>query len=457
MRLRQYAAPALTALTLAGVGAAAFLTRDRWVPVVFPSKPAAKPEGGHDDHAHDEPADDRVTLSEQAQANLGLDRPGAVDTLTPREYWRKIVIPGVVADWPGVSDRGVTARTAGVVAEIRARPGDVVKPGDPLFTLHLVGEFVQSAQTDLAKVAKDLAAAVARRDQTKKLVDAGTRPGADLVEEQNQVNRLTTQAQGYRRQLLVLGLTPEQVARAEAGDAVTEVAVSVPAPGPAGWFPFPAGEVTYEVQELRAVLGEQVQAGQTLCVLANHRLLFVEGRAFKSESAALAAAAERGIPIEAEFADEPPGTWPTLPPLVIHHLSNQVDAATRTFGFYLALENTARTFARDGKPRLVWRFRPGQRARLTVPVEKLADEAYVLPAGAVVREGPDAFVFVRAGDVFLRRPVRVLYDDRVEAVVARDGSVSAAEYVVRTPAAAALNRAIKAAAAGGGHDHSHEH
>lgn len=453
MKLRKYVAPVLTALAVGGIGTAAFLTREKWIPVVFPAKSAEKADAPPDEHDH---GDERVKLTEQAQANLGLDRDGAVETLVPREYWRRIVIPGLVADWPGVSDRGVTARTAGVVADIHARPGDVIKAGQPLFTLHLVGEFVQSAQTDLAKVAKDLAAAITRREQTKKLVDAGTRPGADLIEEQNQVNRLTTQAQGYRRQLLVLGLTPEQVAKAEGGEATTEVTVRAPAP-PAGWFPFPAPEILYEFQELKVVLGEQVQAGQTLCVLANHRRLFIEGRAFKSESGALSSAAERSVPIEAEFHDEPPGTWPTLPPLVIHHLSNQVDAATHTFGFYLALDNEARTFTRDGKPHLVWRFRPGQHVRLMVPVEKLADEAYVLPAGAVVREGADAFVFVRAGDVFIRRPVRVLYDDRVEVVVARDGSVSAAEYVVRTPAAAAINRAIKAAAAGGGEGHDHEH
>ena len=104
----------------------------------------------------------------------------------------------------------------------------------------------------------------------------------------------------------------------------------------------------------------------------------------------------------------------------------------------------------------MWRFRPGQRVRLKIPVERLED-VFVLPAAAVVREGPEAYVFRQNGDVFDRKPVRVLAEDRSEVVVANDGSVGPGQYVVRNHAAA-LNRALKAAAAGGGgHEHSHEH
>ena len=46
-------------------------------------------------------------------------------------------------------------------------------------------------------------------------------------------------------------------------------------------------------------------------------------------------------------------------------------------------------------------------------------------------------------------PERVLYEDRKEVVVANDGSVSEADFVVKNQAAA-INRALKAAAAGGG-------
>jgi membrane fusion protein, heavy metal efflux system len=427
------------------------------VPHVFPDAPPARSGHGHNDQGHDHgAAGDRVKLSPQAQANLGLE----VDTLVPREFWRTVLIPGAVVDRPGESDRNVPTKAAGVVTDIRARPGDTVRAGDPLFTIQLVSEFVQSTQTELSKAAREREFAVVRRDRTAELVKAGTKPEQELLDEEIQVKRLTTQIEGYRRQLLTFGLTSEQADRAQRGDVVTEVVVSAPAGTEAGTL--------YEVQELNVQLGAAVQSGQSLATLANHQRLFVEGRAFKSEADALAAAAEKRLPIRAEFADEPPGAWPAQSALVIHHLSNQVDPVTRTFAFYLPLDNQPRTYTRDGRTHFVWRYRPGQRVRLRVPVEKLVTLApdgtteilpFVLPAGGVVREGPEAFVFVQNGDLFVRKPVRVLYEDRSDVVIANDGSVSPAEFVAKNQAAA-INRALKSAAGGGGghgHDHDHDH
>ena len=484
MRMRQILVPVVALAAAAGVAFAGYKTQDKWVPYVFPAKSGTKTGDAHgeekaagkDDHAgHDHAHKDQVKLSPQAQANLGLDKDGAVDVLAPEGYWRKVLIPGVVVDRPGESDRGVTCRVAGIVTEIKARPGNTVRASDQLFTVQLASEFIQSTQTELAKSSKDLVTAILKRDQTARLVKSGTRPGIDLIEEETTVKRLTTMVQGYRRQLQVFGLTPDQIDRAERGEAVTEVVITArpqapltpPSALPARGSDDMPADVLYEVQELKVQLGEQVQAGQTLCTLSNHQRLFVEGRAFKSEAKALAVAAEKKVEIQAEFADEAAGDWPKQGSLTIHHLSNQVDPATRTFAFYLPLENTAETFERDGKKHFVWRFRPGQRVRLKLPAERLGEEktgfqVYVLPAGAVVREGPEAFVFAQNGDLFVRKPVRVLYEDRAEAVVANDGSIGGGDFVVRTPAAAAINRALKAAAAagGGGGDphagHSHD-
>ena len=480
MKLRSIVAPVVTVAVLGAAAYTAYRTQDRWVPHVFPAQtgkksgdahsevaPGTDPHAGHNHGARD----DRVKLSPQAQKNLGLD----VDMPTPEDYWRKILIPGVVVDRPGESDRRVTSRAAGIVTRILARPGDTVRVGDPLFTIQLVSEFVQSTQTDLAKAAKELEFSRVRLEQTKNLVAKGTKPEIILLEEENALKRLVTQVQGYRRQLVLFGLTSDQVDRAEKGDVITEVTVNARPLAPAtptttvsaaGSDEQPS-DVLYEIQELKVQLNEQVQAGQTLCTLANHQRLFVEGLAFKSEAKALAVAAQNGVEIQAAFSDETPGDWPEQAPLVINHLSNQVDPSTRTFAFYLPLENRAETFTRHGKVHYVWRYRPGQRVRLSVPVEKLVTfspdgkreiRPFVLPAGAVVREGPEAFVFVQSGDVFIRKPVQVLYEDRKEVVIANDGSVTEADFVVRNQAAA-INRALKAANAGcgadphAGHDH----
>ncbi|VTR98988.1 MchE protein OS=Rhodopirellula sp. SWK7 GN=RRSWK_02569 PE=4 SV=1 [Gemmata massiliana] len=473
MRLRPLVTPAITVVVLGTIGAVGYRTHEKWVPIVFPSKTAAPESGAHDEGGHDHAGHDhgnrtdRVKLSPQAQKNLGLD----VDTLTPEDYWRKLLIPGVVVDRPGESDRSVTSKVAGVVIDIKARPGDTVRAGAPLFTLQLASEFIQAAQTDLAKTAREIEFAITKRDRVANLVKQGTQPGAALTEEENQIKRLTVQLQAYRRQLQVFGLTSEQVTRAEKGEVITELVIAapdrLPVPVPASTnSPSPALQVTlYEVQDLKVSLGDQVQVGQILCQLANHQQLFVEGRAFKSEAGALAFAAEKKVPVRIEFADEANGEWPELEPRTIHHLSNQVDTATRTFAFYLPLENQPRTFERDGKTHFVWRFRPGQRVRIKLPVERfvvLAPDGksevrpFVLPAGAVVREGPEAFVFVQTGDVFVRKPVRVLHENRTETVIANDGSVTEVDFVVKNQAAA-INRALKAAAAGGEGGHGHDH
>jgi hypothetical protein len=94
------------------------------------------------------------------------------------------------------------------------------------------------------------------------------------------------------------------------------------------------GAPAYEVQELKVNLGDQVQAGQTLCLLANHRDLFIEGQGFKGEAGLLERAARKGWAVEAEFAEDPAGQWTDpLPPLAIRHLANSIDPASRTLAF----------------------------------------------------------------------------------------------------------------------------
>jgi biotin carboxyl carrier protein len=468
MRFRKYLPTLLALAAVGGVAFAAYTTRGRWLPHVFPAKPEAKPGGEKDAPPAHAGEAERVELSPEAQANLGLDKEGAVDNLVPTEYWRRVPVPGVIVDRPGESDRGVTSKVAGVVTEIRAKPGDTVRAGEPLFKLELASEFLQGTQAELAKAATDLGFAATERDRVANLVKAGTTAGSELAKVQNQVDRLTTQVNGHRRQLQLFGLTPAQVNAAEKGEVITQMTIFAPARTQEGWFPFP-DDLLYEVQELSVQRGAQVQAGQTLCLLANHQRLYVEGQAFASETRPLADAAEKRLPVPIEFPGETPGDWPAVPPLVVHHLGTPAAAGT-TFPFYLALENQYRHFAREGKTYFAWRFRPGQRVRLRLPVEKVVTLGpdgktevlpFVLPAGAIVREGAEAFVFVQNGDLFVKRPVRVLYEDRNETVIARGGDVSTADFVVRTPAAAAINRALKAAASkGAGGDphagHSHD-
>ncbi len=90
---------------------------------------------------------------------------------------------------------------------------------------------------------------------------------------------------------------------------------------------------------------------------------------------------------------------------------------------------------------MLWRFRPGQKLRVLVRVERL-ENVLVLPAEAVAHDLAEAYVFTQNVNTFVRKPVRVLAEDREHAVVANDGSLPAGVFVVQN-AAAQLNRMTK--------------
>jgi cobalt-zinc-cadmium efflux system membrane fusion protein len=254
-------------------------------------------------------------------------------------------------------------------------------------------------------------------------------PEARLVEVDTQIARHAAAARAYRADLLNRGLTAKQIEDAAGGTFATEMVVT--APVRAGDM----GSPDLEVQDVRAELGRQVQAGETMCLLSNHRLLAVEGQAFPDEAPLLDRAAREGWPVEVEFGDA--GWPPHGQTFRVGYVANTIDPETRTFRFRFPLDNQLR--AGGGKEE--WRFRPGQRVRIHVRVERV-ENVFVLPADAVAREGADAYVFRRSGDAFDRKPVHVVYADRRHAVVANDGSVPPGVHVATT-GAAQLNRMAK--------------
>ena len=400
-----------------------------------------------------------VSLSDETVSSFGLDpRPVKLEA-----YPRTLEVPGTVIERPGLGDYNVPTPITGVVARVLAVPGDIVRPGDPLFTIRLVSESVQSVQRELYQTAVNVRL---NREQIARLQQArDSVPEGRFFETEQQLKRLEATLSALRSDLLAKGLSAEQVASVEAGTFIREITVQVPPPPadhPAlvsaeGSTPAP---FTYEVQTLRAELGDQVMSGQVLVELANHQALFIEGRVFDSEAGLVAAAADSGEPIAVDFPGTDPTAWPkATPTFVIRSLGNLVDPASRTVPFFVPLENQSKTYMRDGKPFLIWRYRPGQRVRLRLPVETLTD-VFVLPIGAVVRDGAESFVYRRSGDTFQRRPVRILYEDRHNVVIAKDSGINAGQYVVRNNAAA-VERARKAAqaklASGGAKPGGHWH
>ena len=423
------------------------LTRDRW---------SEEPDAASDQAAATPgqiaEAPKMLELSLQARANMEL----TVKAAKLQTYWKTIEIPGVINDRPGRTDRGVTAPAVGVVAEVHAFPGDIVRAGDRLFTLRLSSEYLQNSQSELFKAKREIQLL---REQLERLrgVAEGAISRARLIELEQQISRQDAAIQALRQDLQARGLTAAQTDEASEGRFVSTI--EVVAPGPADGSSEPDvkpvslsndsdGRAAYEVQDLKAELGQTVQAGELLCNLANHSALYIEGHAFKREAPYLENAARDSRPIQVEFDEADPEQWPPLEQTFeIQHLASSVDPVTRTFEFFIKLANQSRTYDKDGRTFVVWRFQPGQRVRLRVPVEEFTD-VLVLPAAGVEWEGPEAFVFRQNGDLFDRRPVHVLHQDRLNVVVANDGSVRPGWFIAHN-AAASLNRVLKAQAASG--------
>jgi cobalt-zinc-cadmium efflux system membrane fusion protein len=428
----------------AGAAVAVWL-RDRWLPLLQPV-PVAAPEHAAAGDAPAEPERAVLELSPQARRNLGVvSRPAAL-----ADYRRTILVPGEIADRPGISDRGVTSPAVGIVTQVHAFPGDTVRPGDRLFSLRLLSEYVQNTQSELYQAIRETELEQEKRARLARIGE-GAIPGSRLFDIDQQLRRLAAAITSSRQELLARGLLPEQVAEVEAGRFVSTLEIVAPPPVANR----EAGAV-YEIQELRADLGTQVQAGQLLGVLSDHRLLYAVGHAFKREASALERAAREGWPVEIEFAEDDAASWPQLgQTFAIRHLANMVDPASRTFDFFVPLENQSRSYVKDGRGFTVWRFRPGQRVRLHVPVETLTG-VIVLPAAAVVRDAGEAYVFRQNGDLFDRLPVHVVHEDRRHAAIANDGSVAPGWYLAQG-AAAALNRVLEAQAASGVQSGVHVH
>lgn len=402
----------------------------------------------------------KIIVGDQAQKNLGLTAK-QVQTST---FWKTIAVPGMVVDRPGYSDREVVAPAIGTVSQLFHVPGDTVRPGDKLFTLKLASESLQETQSELFKTSKNIHLAEARRDRLSAAGEAI--PEARVIEVDNEISRLHVAAQGYRQELLNRGLSDTDIDAIADGRLLSEITIVVPE---RGFSPPSRGtalaltstsvekqQLAYELQELKVELGEQVQAGQTLCHLSSHQLLAVEGRAFRDETTLLERSVQERWPVDVDFQEESGADWPSIEQdFTIHYLANSIDPVTRTFAFLLPLENQYKTVEHADGTQILWRFRPGQKVLLHVRVEKL-DDVFVLPADAVVLESADAYVFTQNVNTFERKSVHVLYRDRDEVVLANDGALPTYKKgqevwtipaVART-AAAQLNRMTKAGTSG---------
>ncbi len=415
-----------------------------------PATEAADAHAGHDHAGHSE--QNSLELSVQARKNIGLGEPLTVK-LQP--FTKTISVPGMVVERPGRSTIEVTAPMTGVVTRIYPIEGEAVEPGAKLFDLRLTHEEIVQAQSDLLKTAEELDVVAREIKRIEDLIRDQALPGKQLLERQYEQQKLQAAMRAQRQALLLHGMNDKQV-DAILGERrlLQDLTVAVPTTTEEGGMS-PVGTI-FQVQSLKVGQGQHVNAGDTLAVLADHAQLFIEGEAFERDLKEISRAAVAGSQVAATV-DTDGGKPDVISGLRLLYLSAKVNPESRTLDFYATLPNEMLQDAKlEGHRFIAWRFRPGQRVQLEIPVETLADRI-VLPAEAVAQDGPETYVFTPNGDHLDRRSVHVEYRDPKWVVIANDGSLFPGDLVAPT-GAQQLQLALKNKAGGGidphaGHNH----
>ncbi len=374
-------------------------------------------------HEHDEAASVRLTAAAQDNAGVRL----AKVELGPFE--RTISVPAMIVERPGRSHVQVAAPLTGVVTRIYPLQGEAVAPGQPLFDLRLTHEEVVEAQAALLQTVEELDVVQREIDRLKQIVASGAVPGKTLLEREYERQKLEAALRSQRQRLLLHGLSSSQIdGIMTKRSLLAKMTVSVPAQQES--VRNAAAPPVLQVEELKVDPGQHVEAGDTLCMLADYSDLFIRGKAFEQDVPALEAAAKNDWGVSAAIA-RVDGRTQSVPNLKIFSLANTIDPESRAFVFFVRLPNALVGDRRtpDGRRFCSWRFKPGERLELLVPVERWT-ERIVLPREAVVQDGAESYVFVKNDGHFDRRAVRVEYRDQYSAVLANDGVVAPGAMVV---------------------------
>lgn len=408
-------------------------------------------EDEHAGHAHAE-GPPSVTLSENSLANIAFEPL----TLAKGEYWQSQSMPAQVIERPGRSLVQVSATLTSRVAKIHVLEGAAVEPGTPLFELLLVDEELVTLQRDLLRAVENLGV-VQREIARLQQIQDGVVSGKRVLEQQYEQQKLEASIKADRQALLLKGLDAAQVENIVSSRQLFQsLVVSAPE--------FHSGESSttvtshlFHVQSLPVQLGQQVDAGTVLCVLADHCELYVEGKAFEEDAGRLRKAAMENWSIAARLASSSPNE-PAAGDLDLLYVSDRVDPESRTYHFYLRLVNEVALdrHGQDGTRFIEWRFKPGQRMELTIPVERW-ENRFVVPIDAIVEEGPERYVYRQNGKDFEQVSVQVEYRDQLSAVLADNGSVFPGD-VIAAHGAYQIHLALKNKSGGAidphaGHNH----
>jgi multidrug efflux pump subunit AcrA (membrane-fusion protein) len=442
-------------VAIAAISAAAWLGRAQWWPYFAGEQVSDADEvtghvHQHAGHAHSAGPENAIQISDKGLKNIGF-RPITVGLQT---YQRTESLPAIIVEQPGRTQTHVAAPLTGVIKAIYVVEGEAIEPGSRMFDMQLTHEELVAAQSDYLQTAERLD--IVNREIARLKSLKGIVPGSRVLEQEYEKQKLEASQRADEQAMLLHGLNEEQIANILKTRQLLR-GLAVLAPDSIRADDSCAGNHLYHVQRLSAALGQQVEAGQNLAILADHCELFVEGRAFEDDAPRLREAAQNDRKIAARLRTGD-GESTAIPPLELLYLADSIDPDSRALRFFLRLPNEIGLDQKtpEGRRFIEWRFKPGQRLELRVPIDELP-ERIVLPTDAVVEEGGERYVYRQNGDRFERVPIHVEFSDRNLVVVANDGTLFPGD-VVAGQGAYQMHLALKNKSGGGidphaGHSH----
>jgi cobalt-zinc-cadmium efflux system membrane fusion protein len=448
---------------IAAVAAAAVILQSHWLPPVQQwlarwSPVTAKSETGepgHDDAghaAHGNP--NSIELSPQARKNIGLT-DDKIQPVKLQPFTRSITVPGMVVERPGRSVVEVTAPFTGHIDRIFPSEGESLTISQKLFNLRLTHEELVQTQATLLQTAVDLEVIDKEVARLEKLSADGAIAGKRMLELKYERGKKESLLEATRQALLLHGISKTQVENIlSKRELFKELTITV---GEGDEHDEKSTGTLYQVQDIKVAQGQHVEAGTTLMVLADHAELYIEGEAFERDVADINRVADDKLPVTAVLETDGAKSE-IIDNLHILYLASQLDSQKRTLDFYVTLPNKPQrdsTLA-DGRRFFSWKYRPGQRVQLEIPVETLPNRI-VLPIEAIAQDATETYVFTPNGNNWERRSVHVEYRDQRHAVIANDGALFPGDRVALT-GAQQLQVAVKNKSGGAPDPHAgHSH
>jgi membrane fusion protein, heavy metal efflux system len=312
-----------------------------------------------------------LQLSSTERSNIGLKSVEA----DLRRLDAVIRVAGVVKPHPD-REAQVSSRVPGKIANLFFKVGDAIKKGQKLAEIQSVE--IQKVQVDLIQAENKLKLAKVEHDRIQKLVESKIAAQKELIAAQNHSQGIVNEIDGLAEQLVILGLSRDEVEKVRAQKTIATFAIPAPMSG--------------VIVERNVVLGETVEPNKPLFKILDPSVVSVEGEAFEEALSQLRVG--QGVRIRlAAFPGE-------IFSGKISRFSPTVDPQKRTVHLWVEVSN------RTGK------LRPNLFADMDVVVGG-GKEMLAIPLEAVIITEGESFVFTEEKGSFRRVSVVLgIKDDR---------------------------------------------